>query len=64
MTTILTRLAPMTRERAESVASMLRQATMSDNLAIAIDDSGRPSNLVSVDDPRPARILGDLDVHA
>jgi hypothetical protein len=62
--TTVTRLEPLTDDRARELDAWLRQASRDENTALALDGDGRVLGVVGVDDPRTEHLLGDLDVHA
>jgi hypothetical protein len=59
-----TRLEPLSAERARQLFDLMRQAQDGPDTALALDDEGRVIGVVGADDPAPAHLLGDLDVHA
>lgn len=63
----MTRLQPLTQQRAEELFGLLKQASEEPNTGLALDDGGNVLGTVSTDDPDDAvqpHVLGDLDVHA
>jgi hypothetical protein len=59
-----TRLEPLRDERARQLLALMCQSQQDDATALALDNEGRVTGVVPVDDPEPEHLLGDLDVHA
>lgn len=59
-----THLQPLAPDRARQIADLLRRVQDDPTHGIALDDQGRVTGVVPVDDPQAEHVLGDLDVHA
>jgi hypothetical protein len=60
----ITRLEPLTPERARQVLDQMRHLEHRADTGLALDAEGRVVGVVPADDPEPEHLLGDLDVHA
>jgi hypothetical protein len=57
-------LEPLPAARAKELLDLLARTSRDDSSALALDDTGRVTGLVSATAPHEAHLLGDLDVHA
>lgn len=60
----ITRLEPLSDERARELFEMLRQTSGDESRGLALDDQGRVVGVVGAEDTEAEHVLGDLDVHA
>ncbi|MEM6364269.1 MAG: hypothetical protein AAF745_07575 [Planctomycetota bacterium] len=64
MSATITRLEPITPERACQLDTIMREVQDDPSKGLSIDDEGRITAVIAVDDPDEKAILGDFDVHA
>ena len=60
----ITRLEPLTDARANELSDMLREVQQDESKGLSLDDQGRVTGIVYVDEKTLQHVVGDFDVHA
>ena len=60
----ITRLEPLTDARANELSDMLREVQQDESKGLSLDDQGRVTGTVYVDEKTLQHVVGDFDVHA
>jgi hypothetical protein len=57
-------LRPLGADRARELFEQFRTVQNDEHKGIALDDRGRVTGVIDVEDPTAEHVLGDFDVHA